>query len=107
MDDNAMLCNSQDSCIIVLTAYADSMWTPEYAYTRINLVKLDLEGNVIWNKKYGPSKPVNFISNLIQLENGDLVACGYAKFSTYLPRAGWLFRFNSEGDSLWYRDYFY
>jgi hypothetical protein len=43
------------------------MWTPEYAYARINLVKLDLEGNVIWSKKYGPSKPVNLITNIIHL----------------------------------------
>ena len=40
--------------------------------------------------------------------NGEFLACGYSKYSDdYLPRAGWLFRFNASGDSLWYRDYFY
>jgi hypothetical protein len=105
-DDKAMVCNTSDSCIMVLTAYADSMYTPEHAYTRINLVKVDLEGNVIWNKKYGPSKPVNYISNLIQIANGDYVLCGYSKVG-YLPAAGWIMETNSEGDSLWYRDYHY
>jgi hypothetical protein len=73
-DDKAMVCNTQDSCIMVLTAYADSMYTPEHAYTRINLVKIDLQGNIIWNKKYGASKPVNYISNIISLDNGDFMA---------------------------------
>jgi hypothetical protein len=106
-DDKAMVCNTQDSCIMVLTAYADSMWTPEHGYTRINLIKLDLEGNVIWNKKYGSSKPVNYISNIVALSNGDFITSGYSKYSSYLNRAGWLFRFNSNGDSIWYRDYYY
>ncbi|MBW6460853.1 MAG: T9SS type A sorting domain-containing protein [Bacteroidales bacterium] len=106
-DDHAMLCNTPDSCIVALTAYADSMYTPDYGYARINLVKIDLEGNIIWNKKYGPSKPKNLISNITALDNGDLVACGYARYSTYLNPAGWLFRFDANGDSLWYRDYYY
>ena len=106
-DDKAMVCNTSDSCIMVLTAFADSMWSSEYAYTRINLIKIDLEGNIIWNKKFGPSKPVNFISNIISLEDGDFMACGYTKYPGYIYRAGWLFRFNANGDSLWYRDYHY
>jgi hypothetical protein len=107
-DDKAMVCTTQDSCIIVLTAYADSMWTPEHAYTRINLVKIDLEGNVIWNKKYGASKPVNYISNIITTQNGGFILCGYSMLlDDYLPNAGWIMEMDSEGDSLWYRDYFY
>lgn len=52
-DDRAMICQTKDSCVMVLTAYADSMYTPEYAFARINLVKIDLEGNIIWNKNTG------------------------------------------------------
>jgi hypothetical protein len=109
LDDKAMVCNTIDSCILVLTGYADSMYTPEYAYARINLVKIDLEGNIIWNKKYGESVPANLISNIICLENGDIVACGYSPPPTYLyfNWNGWKFRFNSNGDSLWYRNYYY
>lgn len=106
-DDKAIVCNTKDSCIMVLTAYADSMWTPEHSYTRINLVKIDLGGNVIWNKKYGPSKPVNYISNIISLDNGDFMACGYTKDLGYALRIGWLFQFAENGDSLWYREYYY
>ncbi len=109
LDDEAMVCNTKDSCIMVLTGYADSMFTPEYAYARVNLVKIDLDGNVIWNKKYGESMPANLISNIICLENGDFVACGYSPppTYTYFNWTGWIFRFNSNGDSLWYRNYYY
>jgi len=106
-DDVAMVCNTQDSCIMVLTAYADSMRTPEHAYTKINLVKIDLEGNVIWNKKYGPSKPVNYISNINISQNGGFILCGFAMVNADLEMVGWIMETNSEGDSLWYRDYFY
>jgi len=106
-DDKVMLCPANDSCIMALTAYADSMYTPEYAYAKINLIKIDLLGNIIWNKKYGPSKAKNLISNISQLDNGDFLTCGYARFSTYLNPSGWLFRINSNGDSVWYRDYWY
>ena len=107
LDDKPMLCNSQDSCIVVLTAYADSMFNPEYASTRINLIKIDLSGSIIWNKKYGSSTS-NYVSNIKLLDNGDFMACGYIynSPSPYL-QAGWLFRFNSDGDSLWNREYFY
>jgi len=102
-----MLCNSLDSSIIVLTSYADSMIVPGYAYTRTNIVKLNLQGEILSNKKYKNSQTLNYISNIICMDNGGFMACGNAAISVQLPRAGWLFRFNSDGDSLWYRDYFY
>ncbi len=106
-DDKAMVCNTHDSCIMVLTAYADSMYTYDYAYAKINLIKVNLDGDTIWNKKYGPSKPVNLVSNLIVLEGGEVIASGWANHSTNLPAAGWIFKFSADGDSLWYRDYYY
>jgi hypothetical protein len=107
MDDKAMLCPTLDSCIMVLTTIGDSMFSIEYAYAKINLSKIDLQGNIIWNKKYGASTVKNSISNLSILENGDIICCGSVKYSIYLNPAGWLFRFNSNGDSLWYREYWY
>jgi hypothetical protein len=107
MDDKAMLCNTSDSCIMVLTAIADSMYTPEYGYARTKLIKINLQGDTIWTKKYITCQNLNFVSNIMFDQNGDVIAGGYSSFATYLPRAGWLFRFDSDGDSLWYRDYYY
>lgn len=107
-DDRAMICHTTDNCIMVLTAYADSMFTSDHAYARINLVKIDLEGNVIWNKKYGPSKPVNYISNIQITQNGGFILCGYSMIlDPSFANAGWIMEVNSEGDSLWYKDYYY
>jgi len=107
-DDKAMVCNTEDSCIMVLTAYADSMYTPEHAFTKINLVKIDLEGNIIWNKKYGPSKRVNYISNVSNSQNENYILCGYSELPwEYFSIAGWIMEVNWEGDSLWYKDLFY
>ena len=107
MDDKAMIATTLDSCILVLTACGDSMISLDYAYAKVNLIKVDLQGNIIWNKKYGESRIENHISSLISLNNGDFVASGFVLYSNYLYPAGWLFCFNSEGDSLWYREYWY
>jgi hypothetical protein len=107
MDDQAMLFPTQDSCIMVLTTIGDSMYSIEYAYGRINIIKVDLQGNIIWNNKYGISSIANSASNIISLADSGFLACGYVVASTYLPITGWLFRFNSDGDSLWYREYWY
>jgi hypothetical protein len=109
LDDKAIVCNTMDSCIMVLTTNADSMDTPEYAYSRVNLVKIDLQGNIIWNRKYGASMSGNFISSIICLENGDVVSCGYSPPPSYVyfNWTGWIFRFNADGDSLWYKNYYY
>ena len=106
-DDKAMVCNTHDSCIMVLTAYADSMLTPEFAYTRINLIKIDLNGDTIWNKKYGPSKPINFVSNIILKPSAGFLLCGHSMIEPTVPHAGWIMEVDSSGDSLWYRDYYY
>jgi len=106
-DDKAMVCNTHDSCIMVLTAYADSMYTSQFAYARINLIKIDLDGDTIWNKKYGPSKPINFISNIILKPSGGFLLCGHSMIEPTVPHAGWIMEVDSTGDSLWYRDYYY
>ena len=107
MDDKAVLCNTPDSCIMVLTAIADSMYTPEYGYARTELVKVNLQGDTLWTKKCITSQNINFVSSIACTQNNDYITCGTSKVSAYLPRVGWLFRFNSNGDSLWYRNYYY
>jgi hypothetical protein len=71
MDDQAMLCNTPDSCIMVLTAIADSMYTPESGYTRTKLVKINLQGDTLWTKKYITSQDINFVSSIVLTQYGD------------------------------------
>jgi hypothetical protein len=75
------------------------------------LVKLDLDGNVIWDKIYGFEQ---YGSGFFVVQEvtpfGDLVACGQRFFSNGMGGGyskGTLLRTTSEGDSLWMYDYAY
>lgn len=86
-------------------------------YGHMHLVKYNLSGNKLWDKKY---ETYNRIENydlhqgfeLEILPGGDIVAAGTAfvihEFAT--PKGGYkgfLFKFNNQGDSLWSRYYNY
>ena len=106
MDYKAMVCTAPDGNIIVGTNFADEMFNPNIAYSRINIIKLDNEGNEIWNKKYGESVIHNYLLNVRALNDGSIIAVG----SVYKPdpepeRMGWVLKTNVDGDSLWYREY--
>ncbi|MEI7897182.1 MAG: T9SS type A sorting domain-containing protein [bacterium] len=112
VDTKAMICNSMDGNIIVGTTYCDSMpgsgpIAVGNPYRRINLLKVDNNGNILWNKKYGLSTVYNELQNIRENSDGSLVACGMTtRFYTYtIDYAGWIFKTNQDGDSLWYREY--
>ncbi len=94
----------KDGNIVVGTCYADSMSNPTSAYRRINIVKMDNEGNILWNKKYGESITYNYSKQIRTLEDGSYIIAGGVK-NNYPHRSGWIFKVSSGGDSLWYRQY--
>lgn len=111
-DTPAMLCNSMDGNIIVGTTYCDSMHggQPNYEglpYRRINIIKFDINGNILWNKKYGISEWDNRLMNIHENRDGSLIACGRTTrlFPTIYDYAGWILKTDPQGDSLWYRQY--
>jgi len=107
-DFTPMVAISTDGNIIVGTSIADSMLTPDVPISRINIVKLDNEGNVFWNKKYGQSQANNFLRKIRILEDGSIIAVGATtKYNPQPDRVGWIIKTTSEGDSLWYREYAY
>jgi len=94
-----------DGSIIVATCYADSMRTPTKAYRRVNLINLDNNGNIIWNKKYGKSTIRNYLSN-IEITNDNEYICTGLIYTVEEPEiSGWIFKANANGDSIWYRTY--
>lgn len=75
------------------------------------LVKYDSSGDLVWDRTYGDAV---FGSGLVSVaevpSSGDLIACGQKWYQTdggFPYRKGILVRANSEGDSLWMREYFY
>jgi hypothetical protein len=97
---------SEDGNIIVGSSYGDSMYTPDIPMSRINLIKLDNDGNIIWNRKYGISQLSNFLRNIRILDDGSIISVGTVrKFNPAPERVGWIFKTDSNGDSIWYREY--
>ncbi|MCD4697082.1 MAG: hypothetical protein K8S16_12670, partial [Bacteroidales bacterium] len=103
-DYHLMLTLGIDGNIVAGTCYADSMSTPSSGYRRLNLVKLDNQGNILWNKKYGQSITYNYLLQIRTTDDGGYIASGNVK-TDYPHRSGWLLKINENGDSLWYRQY--
>ena len=111
-DTPAMICNSTDGNIVVGTSFCDSMpgggpSAEGNAYRRINIIKVDNSGNIIWNKKYGVSQMFNELTNIREASDGSLIACGITTrlFPASYDYAGWMMKTSQDGDLLWYRQY--
>ncbi|MBK9275397.1 MAG: T9SS type A sorting domain-containing protein [Flavobacteriales bacterium] len=76
-----------------------------------NLVKLDTAGNELWDETYGTAFFGTGFFSLAEVPGShDLIACGQRYYQTMggIPYSkGLLLRTNSQGDSLWMREYFY
>ena len=105
-DTRGMICNTQDGNMVLAYAYCDYM-TGSNSFRRINLIKLDNAGNVIWDKKYGTIEPENTLLNIRENADGSLVFTGTVikEFTTKYKFFGWIMKVTSSGDSLWYRRY--
>jgi hypothetical protein len=106
IDTPGMLCRTQDGNMVLGFGYCDSMYQMS-PFRRINLIKIDNEGNVIWNKKYGASEYEKELTNVRENSDGTFIASGITHHSKYYTSKdyGWLLKTTSEGDSLWYREY--
>ena len=102
-DNKALLCLSPEGDIIAGTTISDTS-TVNNDRCRIQITKLDVNGSIIWNKKYGKSLNNNFLTKIICLDNGCILAAGEVP-DIYPHRVGWLLKVNSNGDSIWYRHY--
>ena len=103
-DYHPMLTLGKDGNIVVGTCYADSMSTPSSGYRRINVVKLDNQGTILLNKKYGQSITYHTFQQIRTLEDGSYIATGSIK-KVFPHISGWMLKINENGDSLWYRQY--
>lgn len=106
-DGVAFVCNTSDGNMVVGTSYCDSMsgYNP---HRRINILKMDNAGNVLWNKKYNKSLYELTLRNIRENSDGTLIATGNCK--VYRPNytfrdLGFILKTSADGDSLWYREY--
>ena len=103
LDGAAFLVNSDDGNIILGSEYGDEM-VGNKARSRINIAKLDNDGNVLWDKKFGKTIYHNYLLNIKVLSDGTIIACG-TNAGYYSSEMGWIIKIDQNGDSLWYREY--
>jgi len=76
------------------------------SFCKIKFIKYDQDGDTIWERLYGIAFQINMLRNIITLHDGSFIAVGYANSNTIAgPIESWLFKINSNGDSLWFRNY--
>ncbi|MCB0784064.1 MAG: hypothetical protein KDC02_07555, partial [Flavobacteriales bacterium] len=105
---NAAVLSTSDSMVV----YASGLYSGgNDQQTWPQLAKLDTAGNTIWDKTYGTAFfGTGFFAAAEVPGNHDLIACGQRYYQTMggIPYSkGLLLRTNSQGDSLWMREYFY
>ena len=97
-----------DSTIIGAFNYSDSTVTNNTSFNRLALVKYTLEGEEVFNNKYLEKNSDNqwnfFVSGINIDSNNNIIVVGRTN-EPWPQKAGYLFKFANNGDSLWYRQY--
>ncbi|MFH2144086.1 MAG: T9SS type A sorting domain-containing protein [Bacteroidota bacterium] len=94
---------TNDNGYVFATHYAlIEIMDPIY-HSKYNIIKLDSNYNLLWNKQYGILAEYCGIGSIIEADNGDLLlTVGDYLNNDY--RAG-LFRLTADGDSIWKKYY--
>ena len=79
----------------------DSLWIGFFDYSW--LMRLDMQGNIIYEKQYGVS-PIFSYSYNIELPSGNILLFGEGRDKA-TPRAALISKVTANGDSLWSRTY--
>lgn len=106
-ENNVMVRITSDGGYILA---GDTAWGEDfpYAVVQLHLMKLDSSGNTKWSRGYGRVNVAVASTMIHELNDGSFVVTG----QTLHPKAvesinGILLKVNSQGDSLWYREYNY
>jgi hypothetical protein len=101
-----MLCLSKDSCIIATYSITTIFINVVEEYKQPYITKLGMDGSVKWNKKIANVQANNGTTWIQTLNDGNyILSGGHRVEDTLMKNIGWLFKINSNGDSIWYREY--
>ncbi len=108
-DDMAMVSMTNDGNYLVASVYGEWIVSPETRTGQLYLLKIDSEGNTIWEQIIGPKMYHCIIKNLRETIDENLIAMGfyYSDTISEFTLNGWMYKFSKDGDSIWMRDYYY
>ncbi len=100
---------SPDGNFVVGLATGVGIINPDHSYRKIRLLKISPNGTVIWDKMYGKAEGRNAMNQVIILDDGSIVSTGFIDPDSLQigDSWGWILKTNTNGDSLWLRDYYY
>lgn len=83
---------------------ATGLTDTEFNFENIYLVKVDIDGNLQWEKNFGgPEKEVAL--SLVNADDGGLVITGVTRSFSVGEEDLFIFKTNVDGDSLWFKTY--
>jgi len=68
------------------------------------VLKLDEEGNLLWEKTYGGEKN-DGVSSIVEVEDHSYIICGYTWSKGNGKDDGWVFKIDQNGEVLWERTF--
>ena len=72
---------------------------------KLYVLRLDSEGNTIFEKTYGRQYEINYLFSIKEQTNGDLITAGWYVDTLTHHERGVILKTNSLGDSLWLHTY--
>ena len=79
--------------------------TCDEGYNQLTILKLNQQGNILWQKGYGKAVYNSGLLKIRELENGDLISVGQLGRDTFANLQGVILKVASNGDSLWEHSY--
>ncbi|MBU3928036.1 MAG: T9SS type A sorting domain-containing protein [Bacteroidetes bacterium] len=95
--------NSIDNTFIGGYLYSDSVDHSD-SYNRDAIVKMNYEGDLLWEKRYGFAAYNKENTSLLVSQSGEIIVAGKI-YGDFPQRLAYLLKVTSNGDSLWYREY--
>ena len=96
---------SNDGKITAGCILSDSSFGSTSYIGRIRIFKLTNYGSIIWDNLYGERKRNSKIHSIRTLQDGSIISSGYYVTDNYPHIVGWILKVNSDGDSIWMREY--
>ena len=72
---------------------------------KVVVMKLDVNGGIIWAKNYGVADRFNFIHSLAELEDGSFALAGTSPMPYPVWEYPWVVKINDTGNIIWQKEY--